>query len=281
MSTTTPISFEFFPPNTPVGDEKLVSQVVPELAALGPQYFSVTYGAGGSTRDKTLKTVQAIAAAGHDAAPHLSCVGSTREGIAEILATYREQNVRRLVALRGDLPSGTATAGEFRYAAELVRFVRETQGPDWHIEVAAYPEYHPAQRYAARDLQHYADKVKAGASGAITQFFFNADAYFHFVDATRKLGADVPVTAGIMPFHNYARIAQFAQRDGIDIPRWVALKMEGYLDDTASIRAFGLDVVTALCEKLIAQGVPGLHFYTLNQSALTAEIVRRLRISDR
>jgi methylenetetrahydrofolate reductase (NADPH) len=277
MSTTTPISFEFFPPNTPVGDEKLISQVVPELAALQPQYFSVTYGAGGSTRDKTLKTVQAIAAAGHEAAPHLSCVGSTREGIAEILATYRAQNVRRIVALRGDLPSGTATAGEFRFAAELVRFVRETQGPDWHIEVAAYPEYHPAQRYAARDLQHYVDKVKAGASGAITQFFFNPDAYFHFVEATRKLGADVPVVAGIMPFHNYARIAQFAQRDGIDIPRWVALKMEGFLDDAASIRAFGLDVVTALCERLIAAGVPGIHFYTLNQSALAAEIVRRLR----
>lgn len=273
-----PISFEFFPPNTPVGDEKLVTQVVPDLAAFEPQYFSVTYGAGGSTRDKTLKTVQAIAAAGHEAAPHLSCVGSTREGIAEILATYRSQKkIRRLVALRGDLPSGTATAGEFRYAAELVRFIRETQGADWHIEVAAYPEYHPAQRYAARDLQHYADKVQAGANGAITQFFFNPDAYFHFVEATRRLGAEVPVTAGIMPFHNYAKIAQFAQRDGIEIPRWVALKMEGYLDDAASIRAFGLDVVTALCEKLIAGGVPGLHFYTLNQSALAVELCRRLR----
>jgi methylenetetrahydrofolate reductase (NADPH) len=271
-----PISFEFFPPNTPIGDEKLITQVVPDLALLEPQYFSVTYGAGGSTRDKTLKTVQAIAAAGHEAAPHLSCVGSTREGIAEILATYREQNIHRIVALRGDLPSGTATAGEFRYAAELVRFIRDTQGPDWHIEVAAYPEYHPAQRYAARDLQHYVDKVHAGASGAITQFFFNPDAYFHFVEATRKLGAEVPVTAGIMPFHNYARIAQFAQRDGIEIPRWVALKMEGYVDDAASIRAFGLDVVTGLCEKLVAGGAPGLHFYTLNQSALVSEICRRL-----
>jgi methylenetetrahydrofolate reductase (NADPH) len=277
MSTRVPISFEFFPPNTPVGDEKLITQVVPELAALGPQYFSVTYGAGGSTRDKTLKTVQAIAAAGHEAAPHLSCVGSTRLGLSEILATYRAQRIHRIVALRGDLPSGTATAGEFRYAAELVRFIRETQGPDWHIEVAAYPEYHPAQRYAARDLQHYADKVKAGASGAITQFFFNPDAYFHFVEATRKLGAEVPVTAGIMPFHNYAKIAQFAQRDGIEIPRWVALKMEGYLDDTASIRAFGLDVVSALCEKLIVGGAPGLHFYTLNQSALAVELVMRLQ----
>jgi methylenetetrahydrofolate reductase (NADPH) len=272
-----PISFEFFPPNTPVGEDKLINQVVPALATLGPQYFSVTYGAGGSTRDKTLKTVQAIAAAGHEAAPHLSCVGGTREGIAEILAGYRANpQIRRIVALRGDLPSGTATAGEFRYAAELVRFIREQQGPHWHVEVAAYPEYHPAQRYAARDLQHYADKVQAGASGAITQFFFNPDAYFHFVDATRKLGADVPVTAGIMPFHNYAKIAQFAQRDGIEIPRWVALKMEGYLDDAASIRAFGLDVVTQLCEKLIAGGVPGLHFYTLNQSTLAVELVRRL-----
>jgi methylenetetrahydrofolate reductase (NADPH) len=277
MSNRVPISFEFFPPNTPVGDEKLITQVVPELAALKPQYFSVTYGAGGSTRDKTLKTVEAIATAGHEAAPHLSCVGSTRQNIAEILATYRANpKIRRIVALRGDLPSGTATAGEFRYAAELVRFIRESQGADWHIEVAAYPEYHPAQRYAAKDLQHYADKVKAGASGAITQFFFNPDAYFHFVDATKKLGADVPVTAGIMPFHNYARIAQFAQRDGIDIPRWVAMKMEGYVDDAASIRAFGLDVITSLCEKLIAGGAPGIHFYTLNQSALAIELCRRL-----
>jgi methylenetetrahydrofolate reductase (NADPH) len=225
-----------------------------------------------------LKTVQAIAAAGHEAAPHLSCVGSTREGIAEILATYRANpHIHRVVALRGDLPSGTAVAGAFRHAAELVRFIRETQGSDWQIEVAAYPEYHPAQRYAARDLQHYVEKVQAGASGAITQFFYNADAYFHFVDATRKLGATVPVVAGIMPFHNYARIAQFAQRDGIEIPRWVALKMEGFMDDAASIRAFGLDVVAALCEKLIAGGAPGLHFYTLNQAALIGELVRRLR----
>jgi methylenetetrahydrofolate reductase (NADPH) len=276
MSTNVPISFEFFPPNTPAGDDKLINQVVPELAALKPHYFSVTYGAGGSTRDKTLKMVQAIAAAGHEAAPHLSCVGSTREGVAATLAVYRAQKIRRIVALRGDLPSGTAVAGEFRHAAELVRFIRESQGADWQIEVAAYPEYHPAQRYAARDLQHYADKVKAGASGAITQFFYNADAYFHFVEATRKLGAEVPVVAGIMPFHNYAKIAQFAQRDGIEIPRWVALKMEGYIDDAASIRAFGLDVVASLCEKLVAGGAPGIHFYTLNQSALVTAICRRL-----
>ncbi len=190
-----PVSFEFFPPNTPVGDEKL-RDVVSQLAVAAPEFFSVTYGAGGSTREKTLKTVMAIAHAGHEAAPHLSCVGSTRDGLKDILATYRTQNIRRIVALRGDLPSGTATAGDFRYAAELVRFIRETQGSDWHIEVAAYPEYHPEQRYARRDLEHYVDKVRCGADSAITQFFFNPDCYFHFVDETRRLGADDPHRAG-------------------------------------------------------------------------------------
>ena len=272
---TASVSFEFFPPNTPVGVEKLKT-VVQELGALAPQYFSVTYGAGGSTRDKTLAAVMDIAGAGFDAAPHLSCVGSTRENIAEILATYRERGIRRVVALRGDLPSGTATAGEFRYASELVSFIRETQGQDWHIEVAAYPETHPQQRYAARDLQHFADKMRAGADGAITQFFFNADAYFHFVDEARRLGVTQPIVPGIMPFHNYGRIAQFAQRDGIEIPRWVQMKMEGFMDDAASIRAFGLDVVTRLCERLVAGGAPGLHFYTLNQSALALELCKRL-----
>jgi methylenetetrahydrofolate reductase (NADPH) len=272
LRKSVPISFEFFPPNTPVGDEKLKT-VVQELGATKPEFFSVTYGAGGSTREKTFNTVMAIAAAGFEAAPHLSCVGATRDSLAEILAG----NIHRIVALRGDMPSGTHMAGDFRFAADLVRFIRETQGPDWHIEVAAYPEYHPEQRYAARDLAHYADKVKAGASAAITQFFFNPDAYFHFVEATRKLGAEAPVVPGIMPFHNFAKIAQFAARDGIEIPRWVALKMEGYMDDAAAIRAFGIDVVTALCEKLIAGGAPGLHFYTMNQSAVTLEICKRLQ----
>jgi len=270
-----PLSFEFFPPNTPVGADKLKA-VVQELASVHPEFFSVTYGAGGATRDKTLATVSAIAAAGFEAAPHLSCVGSTRDGISEILATYRAQNIRRLVALRGDLPSGTATAGDFRHANELIEFIRQTQGDDWFIEVAAYPEYHPQQRYAKRDLEHFANKVRAGANSAITQFFFNPDAYFHFVDEVRALGVEVPIVAGIMPFHNYARIAQFAARDGIEIPRWVALKMEGFMDDAASIRAFGLDVVTGLCERLIDGGAPGIHFYTLNQSALTLEICHRL-----
>jgi methylenetetrahydrofolate reductase (NADPH) len=273
--SATPISFEFFPPNTPIGSDKLKT-VVQELAVVKPEFFSVTYGAGGSTRDKTLATVQAIAAQGHEAAPHLSCVGSTQASISEILATYRAQGIRRLVALRGDLPSGTATAGEFRYAADLIEFIRKTQGADWFIEVAAYPEYHPQQRYARKDLEHFAAKVKAGANSAITQFFFNPDAYFHFVDEVRALGVAVPIVPGIMPIHNYAKIAQFAQRDGIEIPRWVALKMEGYLDDAASVRAFGIEVVARLCERLIQGGAPGIHFYTLNQSALSLEVCKKL-----
>ena len=273
-----PISFEFFPPNTPVGSDKLKT-VVAELAAVGPEFFSVTYGAGGSTREKTLATVKDIAALGFEAAPHLSCVGSTEAGIAEILATYRTQGIRRLVALRGDLPSGTATAGDFRYASELIEYIRRTQGSDWFIEVAAYPEYHPQQRYAKRDLQHFAAKVKAGADSAITQFFFNPDAYFHFVDEVRALGVDVPIVPGIMPIHNYAKIAQFAARDGIEIPRWVALKMEGFMDDAASVRAFGVEVVARLCERLLAGGAPGIHFYTLNQSALTLDVCRKLGLA--
>jgi len=278
MSARIPVSFEFFPPNTPVGSEKLKT-VVQELAAAKPEFFSVTYGAGGSTRDKTLATVRDIAAMGHEAAPHLSCIGSTQDGIREILATYRAQGIRRLVALRGDLPSGMATAGEFRFASELIEFIRAEQGADWHIEVAAYPEYHPQQRYVKRDLQHFANKVKAGADSAITQFFFNPDAYFHFVDEVRALGVDVPIVPGIMPFHNFARIAQISARDGIDIPRWVALKMEGFMDDAASIRAFGIDVVTRLCERLIEGGVPSIHFYALNQSGVTLEICRRLGLA--
>ncbi len=279
MTPTIPISFEFFPPNTPVGSEKLKT-VVQDLATVKPEFFSVTYGAGGATRDKTLATVRDIAALGHEAAPHLSCVGSTADSISEILATYRAQGIRRLVALRGDLPSGTvvgtSAAGEFRYASDLIEFIRKTQGSDWFIEVAAYPEYHPQQRYAKRDLEHFAHKVKAGADSAITQFFFNPDAYFHFVDEVRKLGVTVPIVPGIMPIHNYAKIAQFAARDGIEIPRWVALKMEGYLDDAASVRAFGIDVVARLCERLVAGGAPGIHFYTLNQAALSLDVCRKL-----
>ena len=275
MNTPVPISFEFFPPNTPIGAEKLRT-VVQDLAVVKPEFFSVTYGAGGATREKTLATVQDIAGMGHEAAPHLSCVGSTRANIAEILGTYRAQGIRRIVALRGDLPSGTATAGEFRYANELVNFIRETQGSDWHIEVAAYPEYHPQQRYAKRDIEHFATKMKAGADSAITQFFFNPDAYFHFVDEARRAGVTQPIVPGIMPIHSYAKIAQFAARDGIEIPRWVALKMEGFMDDQASVRAFGIEVVTRLCQRLIAGGAPSIHFYTLNQSGLSLDICKGL-----
>lgn len=278
MTQHIPISFEFFPPNTPVGSDKLKT-VVQELAAARPEFFSVTYGAGGSTREKTLATVQDIAALGFEAAPHLSCVGSTEAGIAQTLATYRAQGIRRLVALRGDLPSGMASAGEFRYASELIEFIRRTQGGDWHIEVAAYPEYHPQQRYVKRDLEHFAHKVRAGANSAITQFFFNPDAYFHYVEEVRKLGVEVPIVPGIMPFHNYARIAQISARDGIEIPRWVALKMEGYMDDAASVRAFGVEVIARLCQRLVEGGVPGLHFYALNQSALVLDICRRLGLA--
>ena len=283
MTTTSlqlpvPVSFEFFPPNTPVGSEKLKT-VVQELAAARPEFFSVTYGAGGSTRDKTLATVADIAALGQEAAPHLSCIGSTRESIEAILATYRQQKIRRLVALRGDLPSGTATAGEFRFASELIAFIREKEGRDWHIEVAAYPEYHPQQRYAKRDLQHFAAKVKAGADSAITQFFFNPDAYFHFVDEVRALGVEVPIVPGIMPFHNFAKIVRFADGCGAEVPRWVRMRMEKFYDDAPSIRAFGLDVVTGLCERLLAGGAPGLHFYTLNQAGLTTEIWQRLKLT--
>jgi methylenetetrahydrofolate reductase (NADPH) len=273
-----PVSIEFFPPNTPVGSEKLKT-VVQDLSVIKPEFFSVTYGAGGSTREKTLATVKDIAAMGFEAAPHLSCIGSTAASISEILDTYRAQGITRLVALRGDLPSGMATAGEFRYASELIEFIRKTQGSDWHIEVAAYPEYHPQQRYVQRDLEHFVHKVNAGADSAITQFFFNPDAYFHFVEQVRKMGVNVPIVPGIMPFHNFGRIAQIAARDGIDIPRWVALKMEGYMDDAASIRAFGIDVVTRLCERLIAGGVPSIHFYALNQSAVTLEICKRLGLA--
>jgi methylenetetrahydrofolate reductase (NADPH) len=275
LTLPVPVSFEFYPPNTDAGGEKLKT-VVQELGVTQPEFFSVTYGAGGSTRDRTLSTVLDIAALGFEAAPHLSCIGSTRRGIDDILDSYHRHAIRRIVALRGDLPSGTATAGEFRYASELISYIRESQGDALHIEVAAYPEYHPQQRYASRDIEFFARKMKAGANAAITQFFYNPDAYFHFVEQVRKLGVDAPIVPGIMPFHNYARIAQFAMRDGIEIPRWVALKMEGYMDDTASIRAFGIEVVTKLCEKLIAGGAPSIHFYTLNQAGQSLEVCKRL-----
>jgi methylenetetrahydrofolate reductase (NADPH) len=269
------ISFEFFPPQTPEGLEKLRATRA-KLAAAAPSFFSVTYGAGGSTRERTFDIVMEIAAEGHAACPHLSCIGSTRAGIRKILADYRDRGIRRIVALRGDLPSGMADPGEFRYANELVEFIRAETGDTFHIEVAAYPEWHPQAKSPRDDLLNFKRKVDAGANSAITQFFYNAEAYAHFVAEARALGVTIPIVPGIMPIGSFSKLARFADSSGAEIPRWMRKKFESFGDDADSIRAFGLDVVTELCERLIALGAPGLHFYTLNQSALSLEILRRL-----
>lgn len=268
-------SFEFFPPKTPDGMDKL-RIVRSQLAELHPKFFSVTFGAGGSTRDHSLAAVLDIQHAGLEAAPHLSCIGSTRDNIRAILEEYKSHNIRHIVALRGDLPSGMASAGEFRYANELVEFIRSETGDWFNIEVAAYPEVHPQARSAADDLTNFKRKVDAGANAAITQYFFNADAYFAFVDDCCKLGIAVPVVPGIMPIGNFSQLARFSDACGAEIPRWMRKKLEGYNDDIDSIRAFGLDVVTDLCQRLLDNDAPGLHFYTMNQSAATMEIWRRL-----
>ena len=271
----TEISNEFFPPQTPEGVEKLRA-VREKLAVLKPEFFSVTFGAGGSTRERTFSVVKEIAAEGFNAAPHLSCVGSTRANIREILNEYREAGVRRIVALRGDLPSGTAEAGEFRYANELVEFIRVETGDHFHLDVAAYPEWHPQARFPRDDLANFVRKAKAGANSAITQYFYNADAYFHFVDEIRARGVDIPIVPGIMPIASFSKLARFSDACGAELPRWMRRKFEGLGDDTDAIRAFGLDVVTELCERLLAGGAPGLHFYSMNQSALTLEVCKRL-----
>ena len=270
-------SFEFFPPRTAEGKARLRA-AWQELAKLKPRFFSCTYGAGGSTRDGTLETVMEIRRAGHQAAPHISCVASTRKDIGEQLERYKANGIRHVVALRGDLPSGLGASGEFRYASELVAFIRESTGDWFHIEVACYPEYHPQTRYAADEVRNFKKKVDAGANSAITQYFYNADAYFSFVDECRAAGISIPIVPGVMPIANFSQLARFSDACGAEIPRWMRLKLEGYHDDVASIRAFGLDAVTALCERLIASGAPGLHFYTLNQATLSAEIWRRLKL---
>ncbi|WP_374325955.1 methylenetetrahydrofolate reductase [NAD(P)H] [Azonexus sp.] len=269
------ISIEFFPPQTPEGVDKLRATRA-ELARLQPEFFSVTYGAGGSRRERTFAVVKEIAAEGFDAAPHLSCIGSTRESIREILGEYQAAGIRRIVALRGDLPSGMAETGEFRYANELVEFIRAETGDQFSIEVAAYPEWHPQARSPQDDLRNFARKVKAGANSAITQYFYNADAYFHFVDEARALGVDIPIIPGIMPIVGFTKLARFSDACGADLPRWMRKKFESYGDDTESIRAFGLDLVTELCARLLQGGAPGLHFYSMNQAPLTLEICRRL-----
>jgi methylenetetrahydrofolate reductase (NADPH) len=268
-------SFEFFPPKTPEGKEKLRA-TWRELAKLKPRFFSCTYGAGGSTREGTLETVLDIRAAGHEAAPHISCVASSKSDIGEQLDRYRSHGIRHVVALRGDLPSGLAATGEFRYASELVAFIRHRSGDWFNIEVACYPEYHPQTRDAADEIRNFKRKVDAGANAAITQYFYSPDAYFRFLDDARGAGITVPVVPGIMPIGNFSQLARFSEACGAEIPRWLRWKLESFRDDTRSIREFGLDVVTSLCQRLLAGGAPGLHFYALNQAALSAEIWKRL-----
>ena len=277
MSTAkhTPISFEFFPPKTTEGAAKLVN-VRRELYTLKPEFFSVTYGAGGSTQDGTLQQVQAILSEGFDAAPHFSCIGATRDSVRKQLAAFKVAGIRRMVALRGDLPSGHGTFGEFRYASELVAFIREETGDYFHLEVGCYPEVHPQAKSPEADLQAYVTKVRAGANSAITQYFYNSDAYFRFVDDAYKLGADIPVVPGIMPIISSTQLMRFSDACGAEIPRWIRLRLQAFGDDTASIKAFGLDVVADLCEQLLNGGAPSLHFYTMNQAQAVKQLVERI-----
>ena len=272
---TFPISLEFFPPKTPEGAEKLRA-ARQQLYALRPEFCSVTFGAGGSTQEGTLATVREIMAEGCPAAPHLSCIGQTRDTIRERLAAYGEAGVERIVALRGDLPSGYGLGGEFRYASDLVAFIRAETGRRFHLEVAAYPEVHPQSKSPDADLQAFIAKVEAGADTGITQYFFNADAYLRFVEELRRRGVDTPVVPGIMPITSSSQLLRFSDACGAEVPRWIRLRLQAFGDDTASIQAFGLDVVTALCEQLRRAGAPGLHFYTMNQAKATLEICRRL-----
>ena len=277
MSTSlkVPLSLEFFPPKTPEGVEKLRA-VRAQLYALKPQFCSVTYGAGGSTQAGTFATVKDILAEGMAAALHFSCIGATRESVRAELQTLKAMGVKRLVALRGDLPSGYGAGGEFQYASDLVAFIRAETGSDFHIEVAAYPEIHPQAKSPQADVQAFVTKVKAGADSAITQYFYNSDAYFRFVDDVYKLGVDVPIVPGIMPITSSTQLLRFSDACGAEIPRWIRLRLQSFGDDTASIKAFGLDVVADLCEQLCNGGAPALHFYSMNQSAATLEIARRL-----
>lgn len=277
MSPNQIISLEYFPPRDIAAQEKLVRSAK-RLLAVHPSYVSVTFGAGGSTRSGTTDTVKLMQNLGCDVAPHLSCVGSTKSLLREILDVYREQGIRRLVALRGDMPSGMGgDPGELRYAADLVSFVREHYGDAFHIEVAAYPEMHPQALSLAEDLEHFLTKVQAGANGAITQYFFNPDAYFDFVERVRARGVDIPITPGVMPITNYTQLARFSNMCGAEIPRWLRLRLADFGDDKASIRAFGVDVISDMSERLLAQGAPGVHFYTLNQADAVSAICANLR----
>ncbi len=273
----TRLSLEFFPPKTAESADKLL-RTAQALATIRPEYVSVTYGAGGSTREGSLDTVRQMLTVFTDVAPHISCIGATGAQMQEILQLYRSMGIRRLVALRGDLPSGYGRGGEFQYASDLVRFIRQHHGDHFDIEVAAYPEIHPQARSAQDDLQRFAQKVAAGASQAITQYFFNSDAYFRFVDDAYALGVSVPIVAGIMPITNFSQLARFSDACGAEIPRWIRQRLAGFGDDAASIQAFGLEVVTDLCDQLITAGVPGLHFYTMNRAEPTTAILKNLSL---
>ena len=273
-----PLSLEFFPPKTPEGTEKL-RLVRQQLYGLKPEFCSVTFGAGGSTQEGTFNTVRDILSEGVSAASHFSCVGATKATVREQLAALKAMGVQRLVALRGDLPSGYGAGGEFHYASDLVAFIRAETGEDFHIEVAAYPEVHPQAKSPASDLQAFATKVKAGANSAITQYFYNSDAYFRFLEDVDALGISIPVVPGIMPITSSTQLMRFSDACGAEIPRWIRLRLQSYGDDVASIKAFGLEVVTDLCEQLRAGGAPGLHFYTMNQSAPTLALCENLGLS--
>jgi methylenetetrahydrofolate reductase (NADPH) len=275
QQTRLPVSIEFFPPKTPEGVAKLRA-VRQQLYALNPEYCSVTFGAGGSTQEGTFAAVHDILAEGVAAASHISCIGASKATVRGQLATLKAMGVKRLVTLRGDLPSGYGAGSEFQYASDLVSFIRDESGHDFHIEVAAYPEVHPQAKSPVADLWAFATKVKAGANGAITQYFYNADAYFRFVEDADALGVTVPIVPGIMPITSSTQLMRFSDACGAEIPRWIRLRLQGFGDDTASIKAFGLDVVTSLCEQLRAGGAPSLHFYSMNQSAATLEICQRL-----
>lgn len=270
------LSFEFFPPKTAEGVEKL-RETRRELARYNPEFFSVTFGAGGSTRDRTMETVLEIQREGFQAAPHISCISSGKTEILDLLQAYQAHGIKRLVALRGDVPSGEVSAGDFRYASELVEFIRQETGDHFFIEVAAYPEFHPEAKTPAADLQNLKRKMEAGANSAITQYFYNADAYFRFVEQCDDLGITIPIVPGIMPIYNIAQLSRFSSICGAEIPRWLKLRLEEYGDDMASLRALGVDVVSELCETLLAGGAPGLHFYTLNQSPTIATIISNIQ----
>lgn len=273
-------SFEFFPPRTPLGAERL-REVGSALSELTPCFFSVTFGAGGSTRDNTYETVVDLRKqTGVEVAPHLSCIGSTRDSIRTILDAYRENGVRHLVALRGDMPSGMRDAGEFRYANELVAFIREETGDHFFIEVAAYPEFHPEAPSPEADLDNFRRKVDAGADSALTQYFYNPDAYFRFVEACEAKGVDLPIVPGIMPITNYEQLARFSDACGAEIPRWIRKRLKGFGDDRESLRSFGLDVTLKLCRQLLDGGAPGLHFYSMNQLQPSLRLWEELGLSD-